>query len=205
MEHRKDYVKKKCNGILYSEIEAHPVRNKEFLINDKYHLAWCNIFKSASTTWLYNFLKLKGFSGEAIKKTKKKVIELARTEDTYPRPSLVKLREVLSNDAYLSFIIVRDPFERLLSAYCDKIENVRDNFYDKVRCEMNEETCRPSFGEFVDFITGESILGNSLDEHWTPYFSFCSPCIVSYDVIMKFETLIEDEQQLFDKVCILQS
>lgn len=32
----------------------------EFLINKKYHLVWCNIFKAASTSWMYNFNLLAG-------------------------------------------------------------------------------------------------------------------------------------------------
>lgn len=32
----------------------------EFLINKKYHLVWCNVFKAASTSWMYNFNILAG-------------------------------------------------------------------------------------------------------------------------------------------------
>lgn len=32
----------------------------EFLVNKKYHLIWCNVFKAASTSWMYNFNLLAG-------------------------------------------------------------------------------------------------------------------------------------------------
>lgn len=32
----------------------------EFLINDKYKLVWCNVFKAASSSWFYNFNLLAG-------------------------------------------------------------------------------------------------------------------------------------------------
>jgi chondroitin 4-sulfotransferase 11 len=32
----------------------------EFLVNKEYHLIWCNVFKAASTSWMYNFNLLAG-------------------------------------------------------------------------------------------------------------------------------------------------
>lgn len=32
----------------------------EFLVNREYHLIWCNVFKAASTSWMYNFNLLAG-------------------------------------------------------------------------------------------------------------------------------------------------
>lgn len=32
----------------------------EFLVNREHHLIWCNIFKAASTSWMYNFNLLAG-------------------------------------------------------------------------------------------------------------------------------------------------
>lgn len=32
----------------------------EFLVNRQHHLIWCNIFKAASTSWMYNFNLLAG-------------------------------------------------------------------------------------------------------------------------------------------------
>jgi chondroitin 4-sulfotransferase 11 len=32
----------------------------EFLVNRDHHLIWCNVFKAASTSWMYNFNLLAG-------------------------------------------------------------------------------------------------------------------------------------------------
>lgn len=58
----------------------------EYLINREYHLVWCNVFKAASTSWMYNFNLLAGYSPEFLKKTKDVPLQLARQK--YPRPSV---------------------------------------------------------------------------------------------------------------------
>ncbi|CRL06910.1 CLUMA_CG019471, isoform A [Clunio marinus] len=90
----------------------------EFLINKKYHLVWCNVFKAASTSWMYNFNLLAGYSPQFLKKSQVVPLTLARKK--YPRPSVAQLSEALNTS--ISFLIVRHPFERLLSAYNDKLK-----------------------------------------------------------------------------------
>lgn len=106
-------------------------------------------------------------------------------------------------------MVVRHPFERLLSAYRDKLENStigREHgtlhFYEKygkkiVAKYRKEPSTRlePTFREFVDYIIDKNLLAYA-DDHWIPYFSFCTPCLVDYDVIIKLETLERDVQQL---------
>lgn len=38
----------------------------EFLINKQHHLIWCNIFKAASSSWMYNFNILAGTAAEGV-------------------------------------------------------------------------------------------------------------------------------------------
>lgn len=51
---------------------------------------------------------------------KSKVIPLILARKKYPRPSLSELQRAINES--LSFLIVRHPFERLLSAYRDKLQ-----------------------------------------------------------------------------------
>ena len=192
------------NGTLSQTIVNHPVNANEFLINHDFKLLWCNIFKSASTTWMYNFVALKGHSKKDVKKSHKKVIEFARKND-YPRPSWQELKPVLYNENFTSFIVVREPFERLLSSYSDKILDRSDNFYNNVRCRM-KKNCKPEFADFVDFIAREVNAGRRLDEHWSPYATFCSPCLAKYDYILHFEKLHGEEKCFINQVsfCFLK-
>lgn len=75
------------------------------------------MFKAASTSWMYNFNILAGYSPEFLRKTNTVPLELARKR--YERVSIKKLEKAM-NDS-VTFLIVRHPFERLLSAYRDKI------------------------------------------------------------------------------------
>lgn len=60
----------------------------------------------------------------------------------------------------------------------------------------------PTFPEFVDFLLHESKANQYLDMHWTPVTNFCTPCQVKFDVIMKFETLDEDQRYLIEKASL---
>lgn len=89
----------------------------EFLVNRQHHLIWCNVFKAASTSWMYNFNILAGYSPTFLRKTNMVPLTLARRK--YPRVTMREL-ELAMNDS-ITFLIVRHPFERLLSAYRDKL------------------------------------------------------------------------------------
>lgn len=42
----------------------------------------------------------------------------------------------------------------------------------------------PTFREFVDYAIGTD-LGSYGDDHWMPYYLYCTPCLVKYDIIAK--------------------
>ncbi|CAG2058736.1 unnamed protein product, partial [Timema podura] len=219
-------------------------------------LSWCPIYKAASTTFLYNFLILGGYTEQFLATTNKQLSDLARK--VYPEleyseaeqhrvllpvrvnpSSVVKLNTTgaLANYATeagvrmltLNYnIFVRHPFERLLSAYRDKLENVQvghehgtwhyyrkygrrivkkyrqggnltktwtilsqDQYYwppDKTRPAGIE----PTFQEFVRYLIDMDIVLYS-DDHWIPYYLYCTPCLLKYDIIAKVESLLRDQ------------
>lgn len=55
----------------------------EFLVNRQYGLVWCNVFKAASSSWMWNFNLLAGYTEEDLLKSAKAPVELARHK--YPR------------------------------------------------------------------------------------------------------------------------
>uniref|UniRef100_A0A1B6EP42 Carbohydrate sulfotransferase n=1 Tax=Cuerna arida TaxID=1464854 RepID=A0A1B6EP42_9HEMI len=186
----------------------------EFLINKQHHLIWCNVFKAASSSWMYNFNILAGYKPEFLKNNNLVPLQLARKK--YARPSVEELNVAL-NDS-IAFLIVRHPLERLLSAYRDKIQYALPNTHhsklgqriitqfrnkiDKegrpVRDRSTHSPRWPTFSEFVNYLIHEHNRGHSLDMHWTPIAEFCSPCQVEFDLILKFDTLDEDQRYLIE-------
>merc|ERR1719410_772924 len=112
-------------------------------------------------------------------------------------------REQFLRNGGISFIVVQDPFERLVSAYLDKISKkytrdsvewesfgvVQEYIRDNIRKETREGLV-PTFAEFAEYITEEvTELNPRINNHWKPIYYNCAPCIEKYNIIMKMETL----------------
>lgn len=80
---------------------------------------------SLSDKILLKLLSSGGYNLAYLQRTKTSPLELARQR--FPRPTLPELADSLANS--ISFLIVREPFERLLSAYRNKIEGFRNKYY----------------------------------------------------------------------------
>ncbi|XP_011505455.1 PREDICTED: carbohydrate sulfotransferase 11 [Ceratosolen solmsi marchali] len=209
MSERRKYLSERCSEESLDKPgndSLHRPNAWEFLVNRDHHLIWCNVFKAASTSWMYNFNLLAGYSSQFLKSSKAVPVSLARQK--YPRPTAEELAKFL-NDS-ISFLIVRHPFERLLSAYRDKLEHsLPHTFHSKLgsyivshyRTKSPKSGGKrgpryPLFEEFIKWLLCEWKVGNELDMHWTPIVNFCTPCQVRFDVIAKFETLHDDQNYL---------
>ena len=170
---------------------VHQVNPWEYFINEKFNLVWCNIFKSASTSWMYIFNVLAGYDPKFLQKTKAVPLQLAR--EKYSRPTKEQLQIVLEDEDVTSFIVGRNPLERLVSAYREKIYGaLPKTLHDKLRRRITQdfrgvsvpktrklpETFIPTFYEFVKFIVRESKKGKEPEMHWAPAYTFCNPCQV---------------------------
>jgi hypothetical protein len=112
---------------------------------------------------------------------------------------------------FTKFIFVRHPFERLVSAYRDKLASNNSIYHRmvgkvivrKIRknpspLEMGDDV---TFPEFVTFIIGEWRDGKRrLDVHWRQIFDLCLPCEMQFHFIGKFETLNQDVDFLLRKL-----
>nr|CAD7256655.1 unnamed protein product [Timema shepardi] len=212
MADRRRHLKETCSLLgldAPGNDSLHRPNTWEFLINRPHHLIWCNVFKAASTSWMYNFNILAGYTPKFLKTSKVIPLNLARKK--YPRPSMEDLQSAL-NDS-IAFLIVRHPLERLLSAYRDKLQfSLPHTLHQKLGNEIvnkyrtprpfNIKTSGPKnprwpfFSEFVNYLVDIHNSGEPFDMHWTPITEFCTPCQVNFHLIAKFETLQEDQNYL---------
>ncbi|CAH1112230.1 unnamed protein product [Psylliodes chrysocephalus] len=207
---RRQHMKKMCKLLGLDRPgndSLHRPNAWEFLVDNKHHLIWCNIFKAASTSWMYNFNILAGYSPRFLKKSKLVPMTLARQR--YPRPSLRDLQKAF--DTSISFLIARHPLERLLSAYRDKLQfalphthhkKLGNEIILKYRYKKNKKPVglanqrTPTFSEFVEYLVDSVKKGEQLDMHWAPIVEFCTPCMFNFRVIAHTETLQEDQMYL---------
>lgn len=135
--------------------------------------------------------------------------------------SLLKpeLQKIVLKD-YKKFVIVRDPLERLLSAYRNKFESktAPANYFHKeigskiiktyrehaTEKEVKEGTS-VTFPEFVRYVTESDFSlnwnkGKSFNEHWEPINGLCSPCTVQYDYIAQFDNLVEESNMILQRI-----
>ncbi|XP_038210957.1 carbohydrate sulfotransferase 11 isoform X2 [Zerene cesonia] len=204
MEARRNYLSRECSR-LGLDSSSQKASAWEYLVNRQYHVIWCNIFKAASTSWMYNFNLMANYTAAFLNRSKEVPLELARKR--YARPTVEMLRKAQADS--LTFLIVRHPLERLASAYNDKIVHAWPmSFHDKMGQRIVKRYRKatdsnpapteryPVFEEFVSYILDEARAKRTLDMHWTPYTNFCTPCKFNFDVILKFETLDEDQRFL---------
>ena len=127
---------------------------------------------------------------------------------------MTKTEAIYRLNNYYKFAIVRNPLERLLSAYRNKLESplnytIRRNFPErlkayilkKFRTEEFEDwiaddeahttiDIHPSFSEFLLFMTMFPM--NRYNEHFKPTLQLCFPCAVHYDLFLNFKMMEYD-------------
>ena len=115
-------------------------------------------------------------------------------------------REMLHK--FSTFMFVRHPFDRLISAYIDKFTTTSRftvYFHKRYGCRIIKlfranytkgdlQKCNDvTFKEFVKYLIHLYQTGGSFEPHWRPFHELCDPCHVPYDFIGKMETMSMDK------------
>ena len=101
---------------------------------------------------------------------------------------------------FTKLIVVRHPFDRLVSAYYNLInfkEGAGDGpyIYPDIRKKfptLRKEVKDLTFPQFLQYVTDPSV-GKYNDRHFAPYSSTCLVCSVHYDYIIRLETMQDVE------------
>ena len=161
-------------------------------------------------TWLQHFSKLspktrnlytnknKGIHGKI-----PALFSIRRQVGLRKRTDLVSY---LKKNDYLAFSFVRHPFDRLVSAYREKVEKSYHGLY--VRSKLWKLYGAVDFDTFLKHVINtykkpNDVVNNpnslkshripkKVDRHWRLFDARCSYCAMKYDVIGRAETFNED-------------
>ncbi|XP_022104328.1 carbohydrate sulfotransferase 11-like [Acanthaster planci] len=220
-------VRKRSKGIyprlVYNLTKAHDDHLLKFLlVVDSLKTVYCYVPKVGTTSWkrLVLFLEGKVNSTDEVgqKKTHNLTNIFIRNLNSF---TLEEVTKVLAS--YKKFLFVRNPFERILSAYQDKFQNdypastvfrriwseriIRYSSSDQTEAlpggkRRSDGTLNVSFPEFARFV-GESLdsgVHNSRNEHWMEVYRLCHPCAIEYDWIGHYESMQTDANKILRAV-----
>ena len=165
---------------------------RQMMIDTTHHLGFCRNAKVGSTTWMHHFNDLLpvderpwGDGTGTLKDRIRSAIghrfkpkELLANEQMNPGKVLPEHFKKLD---YTVFTFVRHPFERLVSAYNDKIN-----------------TEKVSFSAFADKVI-DKFAQQKPNIHWRTFVSRCQHCSIPYTVVGRMETFAEDVQYIILK------
>ena len=124
-------------------------------------------------------------------------------------------RKVMVKD-YYKFTIIRNPLERLLSAFRNKIEPPLDNamvnsdLFHRLRKQIlmryrkdsitshGTASLRVKFAEYIRWIIDER--NDAINEHFSPVIDNIYPCRIRYDFYGNFKQLGADVARIMDKL-----
>ena len=114
------------------------------------------------------------------------------------------LLEPLTSDAYFRFAVVRNPYNRIFSAWQSKLllrEPLQISPY--INCDFYNQSIKnaadiaSAFEGFLEHIA-ENEAQNFLDVHWTPQTDLLRPDLISYSKLVQIENVNELSKALSD-------
>ncbi|XP_070198058.1 carbohydrate sulfotransferase 11-like isoform X2 [Littorina saxatilis] len=215
------YVWKQCGNPDAEMTSSAALKSSPFshvLVNDKNKMLYCIVAKVACSNWRRVLLALSGkvnatnptdINIHAVHHQYKSLLPLLRS---FTRP---ESEHRLSN--YYKFMFVRNPLERLLSAWRNKFQTnmstsvsfrryfvqviVRQYRNDSQQLDKKSlDSVQIRFDEFLRFVVDQAEKGAVLNDHWERFHKLCHPCTVRYDFVGRYEHLEEDAMRVLKSV-----
>ncbi|KAL6107547.1 chst14 [Pungitius sinensis] len=175
------------------------------LVNDRHRFLYCYVPKVACSNWK-RVLKVLSGALESVDVS----VKMDHRSDLLFLHSLKPEEIRYRLEHYFKFMFVREPMERLLSAYRNKFGEI-ESYQRKYGVEIARRYRKPpakdaaaprgddvTFSEFVRYLLDED--AERMNEHWMPMYNLCQPCAVRYDFIGSYERLEADAELVLRRV-----
>ncbi|XP_068162473.1 carbohydrate sulfotransferase 11-like isoform X2 [Antennarius striatus] len=204
---RRELLEETCLSHRRKRQVLSPKDLKHLIVDDKHKLLYCYVPKVACTNWKRVLMVLTG-NGRYTDPLAIPANE-AHLAGNLPKLSNFSVPEINRRlRSYLKFIFVREPFERLVSAYLNKFTRPYNTAFHKLYGTKIIRRHRPdaglkalekgnnvTFREFVQYLVDPKTQQEEpFNEHWERVHSLCHPCLIHYDLVGKYETLQPDAQ-----------
>jgi dermatan 4-sulfotransferase 1 len=173
-------------------------------VDRKNKLLYCYIPKVASSNIKRLILTLQNLTDDsnAIKYFDQRGFEFLSDVTPHERNHFVS--------TFFKFLFVRQPLDRILSAYRNKFQEKNVQFELLFGREIVRKYRKPSvtsnrkghvtFQEFVRYLIDKENPLQQMNEHWMPMYELCQPCYMNYDFVGSFEDLDFDTSALLAKL-----
>ncbi|KAM9444631.1 carbohydrate sulfotransferase 11 isoform 2-T2 [Clarias gariepinus] len=204
---RRKFVDEACRSHTRKRRVLGPEDLRHLLVDDRHSMLYCYVPKVACTNWKRTLMVLTGDGRYrdplAIPANEAHAPGRLRSLSEYSKADINRRLRT-----YLKFIFVRDPFERLVSAYRNKFTRSYNTAFHKrygtkivrrhranPQPEALEKGSDVSFEEFVYYLVDPRTQREEpFNEHWERAHTLCHPCLIHYDVVGKYESLAEDSR-----------
>ena len=187
--------------------KEHPYRPyRHLLVDDRHRVIFCPIPKVGCTNWKSMLVRLSGnYRGNPNRRIH------VHKHGTMHKYGISHLSEYPPEERqwrlqnYSTFMFARNPYERTLSGYRNKMLE-RDWWFIRKYGRLIKQYFRGSqkggrvrFNEFVRYLIKLHQDGGHFNVHWAKYHTICHPCEIDYDYIGKMETMDADADYIIRK------
>ena len=196
---------------------------KHLIVNEEHKVLYCYIPKVSCTNMKKIFVVMDGLY-PSVEEVSSRAVHSGTILSLGDKKFTKKQRRDMLKNFY-KFMIVREPFERLVSAYRNKFQNKAlintktaqkggDSIFIKYVRHLGKAIIRKyrykntgiaktganivSFTEYVRYLIDTPPW--AVNEHWMPYEDLCRPCDVNYDFIGSIDTLERDVRHIMRQI-----